>query len=64
MTDERHKLDIFTRSLSLLDVDDDGLTDSCDFDDIKAIAQICPEIKKSPRPAKHPNSSHYTDSPH
>lgn len=43
---ERHRCDLFVRSLSLLHVDDDGLTDATDFDDVKAIAQICPEIKE------------------
>ncbi|MGZ4563131.1 MAG: hypothetical protein ACXVX6_06055, partial [Mycobacterium sp.] len=44
--DQRHKCHIFVRSLSLLDVDDDGLTDATDFDEVKAIAQVCPEIKQ------------------
>jgi hypothetical protein len=41
---DRHKCDIFVRSLKFLHVDDDGLTDDTDFTDVKAIAQLCPEI--------------------
>ena len=43
---ERHSCDLFTRSLTLLVVDDNGLTDATSFDDVKAIAAICPEIRK------------------
>jgi hypothetical protein len=42
---ERQKCDIFIKSLDLLHVNDDGLTDETDFTDVKAIAQLCPEIK-------------------
>jgi hypothetical protein len=42
---ERHNCDIFIKSLSLLHVNDDGLTDATSFDDVKAIAQICPQIR-------------------
>lgn len=43
--DERFKCGIFVRSLSLLKVDDDGLTDDNDMDDLEAISQVCPEVK-------------------
>lgn len=43
---DRHKCDVFAKSLNLLEVDDDGLTDNNDFTEIKAIAQLCPEIKQ------------------
>jgi hypothetical protein len=42
---ERHNCDLFVRSLSLLHVNDDGLTDETEFDDVKAIAWICPQIR-------------------
>ncbi|HWX99802.1 MAG TPA: hypothetical protein VNY55_08005 [Mycobacterium sp.] len=42
---ERHNCDLFVRSLSLLHVNDDGLTGATSFDDVKAIAQVCPEIR-------------------
>jgi hypothetical protein len=42
---ERHNCELFVRSLTLLHVDDDGLTDATDFDDVKAIAWICPQIR-------------------
>ena len=45
----RQKCTLFTYSLRLLDVDDDGLTDATDFDDVKAIAQVCPEINEITR---------------
>jgi hypothetical protein len=44
--DDRAKCETFVRSLNLLHVDGDGLTDATDFDDIKAIAQVCPMIKE------------------
>jgi hypothetical protein len=42
---DRNTIDIFTKSLTLLHVDDNGLTDETELDDIKAIAQICPQIR-------------------
>ena len=36
---------LFVRSLSLINVDDDGLTDANDFTDLEALSQVCPEIK-------------------
>lgn len=44
--DQRQTCDLFVKSLTLLEVDGDGLTDNNDFTDIKAIAQVCPEVKQ------------------
>ena len=60
---ERHNCELFTRSLELLHVNEDGLTDETDYDDIKAISQVCPQIKQIANPAKHLNSSRCTGSP-
>lgn len=47
MTDEQHRqCRIFTSVLRLLDVDDAGLTDKNDFDDLQAIAQVSAEVKE------------------
>lgn len=45
----RHKIELFVRALNLLQVDDDGLTDETQFDDAKAIAQTCPDIREITR---------------
>jgi hypothetical protein len=44
--DKRYKCDLFVLSLRLLDVDDDGLTDDVDFNDVKAIAGVCSEVRQ------------------
>jgi hypothetical protein len=43
--DERHKCDLFIRSLSLLDYDRSGLTATNLLSDMEAIAQTCLEIR-------------------
>jgi hypothetical protein len=60
MTDDDRKCDLFLRALSLLKVDDSGLTDATDFDDLRAITQICPEIKEiiGAGPSGHPRQPH------
>jgi hypothetical protein len=50
--DER--CETFVRALTLLDVDDDGLTDNNNLDDLEAIAQICPDVKNITSPGDSP----------
>jgi len=44
--DGRRWCGTFVRAQTLLHVDDDGLTDENEQDDLEAIAQIIPEIKQ------------------
>jgi hypothetical protein len=46
MTPEERMCEVFIRSLNLLHADSDGLTDETEFDDIKAIAQIAPDVQE------------------
>lgn len=43
--EERNKCALFVHALRLLHVDDDGLTDDNDTDDLNVITQVCPEVK-------------------
>lgn len=47
MTPEnRRAIEIFVLSQKFLHCDENGLTDECEFDDVKAIADTCPMIRE------------------
>jgi hypothetical protein len=46
MTPEERLCEIFIRSLNLLHVNHDGLSDQTELDDIKAVAQIAPDVQE------------------
>jgi hypothetical protein len=45
----RHKIELFVRAQNLLHVDENGLTDDTSFDDVQAVAQVCPQIRELTR---------------
>jgi hypothetical protein len=53
----RHKIELFIHAQSLLHADENALTDETSFDDVKAIAQLCPDIREITRGFNNPKSS-------
>jgi hypothetical protein len=50
MTPEnRRAIEIFVLSQRFLHADENGLTDDCEFDDVRAIADTCPTIREITR---------------
>jgi hypothetical protein len=48
-SNSRHKIELFIHAQSLLHADENALTDETEFDDVKAIAQLCPDIREITR---------------